>query len=55
MERVFNMGIGMTAIVNPADADRALRLLAARRIPAWHAGEVTQDPGGARLSGTYQP
>ena len=55
MERVFNMGIGMTAIVNPADADRALRLLAARGIPAWHAGEVTQDPGGARLSGTYQP
>ena len=46
MERVFNMGVGMTAVVARADADRALRLLAARGVPAWVLGEVV--PGSAR-------
>jgi phosphoribosylformylglycinamidine cyclo-ligase len=54
LERVFNMGIGMTAVVAPADADRALGLLARRGIPAWQAGEVTQAPERAHLTGTYQ-
>ena len=54
MERVFNMGVGMTAVVAAADADSALRTLTARGIPAWHLGEVTQEPEGARLVGTHQ-
>jgi phosphoribosylformylglycinamidine cyclo-ligase len=54
MERVFNMGIGMIAVVNAADADRALHSLTARGIPAWQLGEVTQDQDGARLVGSYQ-
>ena len=54
MERVFNMGIGMAAVVARADADRALRTLAARGIHAWCVGEVTQDPDGVRLVGDYK-
>jgi len=61
MERVFNMGVGMTAVVARADADRALRLLAARGVPAWvlgevvpgSAGEVVPGSGGARLTGQH--
>jgi phosphoribosylformylglycinamidine cyclo-ligase len=52
MERVFNMGVGMAAVVGKADADRALRLLATRGVPAWVLGEVV--PGsGARLTGQH--
>jgi phosphoribosylformylglycinamidine cyclo-ligase len=53
MERVFNMGVGMTAVVSPADADRALRVLAALGIQAWHLGEVTAEEG-VRLAGTHR-
>ena len=48
------MGIGMTAIVNAADADRALRMLTARGVPAWAVGEVTQGTEGARLASSYR-
>jgi phosphoribosylformylglycinamidine cyclo-ligase len=51
MERVFNMGVGMAAVVGRADADRALRLLAARSVPAWVLGEVVPGSGSARLTG----
>ena len=52
MERVFNMGVGMTAVV-ARDATRpALDLLAARGVPAWVLGEVTAGTGEARLIGT---
>ena len=54
MERVFNMGVGMVAVAAAADADRAVGLLNARGIPAWRAGEVTQDSEGARLVGAYR-
>jgi phosphoribosylformylglycinamidine cyclo-ligase len=53
MERVFNMGVGMAAIVGPADADLALRTLAARDLPAWIMGKVTLG-GGVRLVGHHQ-
>jgi phosphoribosylformylglycinamidine cyclo-ligase len=53
MERVFNMGVGMVAIVAAADADRALRLLADRELPTWIIGTVTSGTGVARLSGRY--
>src|SRR5207248_1415464 len=35
MERTFNMGVGMVAVVAAADADRALAMLDARGVPAW--------------------
>ena len=38
MERVFNMGVGMAAVVAADDADRALRVLAARDVTGWVLG-----------------
>ncbi|MEH0147210.1 phosphoribosylformylglycinamidine cyclo-ligase [Corynebacterium sp. Q4381] len=40
MEKTFNMGVGMVAIVAPEDRDRALAILAARHIDSWVLGEV---------------
>ena len=53
MERVFNMGVGMVAVVGRRDADNALRILAAGEVPAWLAGEITHGTGVARLSGRH--
>jgi phosphoribosylformylglycinamidine cyclo-ligase len=53
MERVFNMGVGMVAVVAARDADTALGLLASRDVPAWVAGEVTAGTGTARLAGGH--
>jgi phosphoribosylformylglycinamidine cyclo-ligase len=54
MERVFNMGAGMVAVVAADAADRALDLVNARGIPTWRAGEVTSDAEGVRLVGAYR-
>ncbi|WP_246842907.1 phosphoribosylformylglycinamidine cyclo-ligase [Allokutzneria sp. NRRL B-24872] len=40
MERTFNMGVGMVAVVAAEDTDRALAVLTARHVPAWVIGEV---------------
>jgi phosphoribosylformylglycinamidine cyclo-ligase len=53
MERVFNMGVGMVAVVAADEADRALALLAAREVPAWLAGQVGAGTGTARLHGRH--
>jgi phosphoribosylformylglycinamidine cyclo-ligase len=53
MEQVFNMGVGMVAIVAAPEASGALQLLADRQLPAWIVGEITAGTGGARLSGSY--
>jgi phosphoribosylformylglycinamidine cyclo-ligase len=53
MERVFNMGVGMAAVVAASDADRALRLLAARGVAAWALGEVTSGPPEVSLVGRH--
>lgn len=53
MERVFNMGVGMTAVVPAATADDALATLQARNVPAWILGEVTPAQG-VHLTGTHQ-
>ena len=53
MERVFNMGVGMVAVVGAQDAGPALSLLASRGVPAWLAGEVTEGAGVARLVGCH--
>jgi phosphoribosylformylglycinamidine cyclo-ligase len=53
MERVFNMGVGMAAVVGAGDAETALGLLASRGVPAWLAGEITVGSGAARLVGRH--
>jgi phosphoribosylformylglycinamidine cyclo-ligase len=53
MERVFNMGVGMTAVVARDATSQALDLLAARGVPAWVLGEVVPGAGEARLTGTH--
>ena len=53
MERVFNMGVGMVAIVAREDSDHALQLCAERGLPAWLAGEITPGSGHAQLNGTH--
>ncbi|MGW1681433.1 phosphoribosylformylglycinamidine cyclo-ligase [Saccharopolyspora sp. NPDC002376] len=44
MERTFNMGIGMVAVVTAEDVDRALAVLTARHVPAWVLGEISKQP-----------
>ena len=53
MERTFNMGVGMVALVPPADVDRALAVLTARHVPAWVAGEVAPGEGTVTLTGAH--
>jgi phosphoribosylformylglycinamidine cyclo-ligase len=53
MERVFNMGVGMVAVVAGHDCERALRLLAERGVPSWVAGQITSGAGCARLVGQH--
>jgi phosphoribosylformylglycinamidine cyclo-ligase len=53
MERVFNMGVGMAAIVSPAHADRAISLLGTLGVPAWLLGEIVEGSGSARLTGRH--
>ncbi|HTT50316.1 MAG TPA: phosphoribosylformylglycinamidine cyclo-ligase [Streptosporangiaceae bacterium] len=53
MERVFNMGVGMVAVLSHLDTDRALGLLAARGVPAWVLGMVVPGTGTARLTGQH--
>ncbi|HEX4428227.1 MAG TPA: phosphoribosylformylglycinamidine cyclo-ligase [Frankiaceae bacterium] len=57
MERTFNLGVGMIAIVPPADADRALATLLGRHVPAWVAGTVAAGvsgtPGSVALVGKH--
>ena len=53
MERTFNMGVGMVALVAPDDVDRALAVLTARHVPAWVAGEVRPGDGTVTLTGSH--
>lgn len=46
MEKTFNMGVGMVAIVSEEDRDRALALLTARHINAWELGTVRKSEEG---------
>jgi phosphoribosylformylglycinamidine cyclo-ligase len=53
LERTVNMGVGMVAVVPPEATDGTVRLLSARGIPTWYAGEILPGAGEARLTGTY--
>jgi len=50
MHQVFNMGIGMTAIVSGARAAGVLRSIRRRGFGAWAIGEVTRGKGKVKLS-----
>jgi phosphoribosylformylglycinamidine cyclo-ligase len=43
MERTFNLGVGMMAVVPAAAAGSALELLRTRGVDAWPCGEVCED------------
>lgn len=57
LERTFNMGVGMVAVLPEATALAAVRLLAERAQPAWILGHVDDDPtalaGSVELTGTH--
>jgi phosphoribosylformylglycinamidine cyclo-ligase len=69
LEKTFNMGVGMIALVSPETADVALARLAARGVDAWILGEARArlgaEPGDAppkgglggavTLTGTHAP
>ena len=48
MEKTFNMGVGMVAIVAPADIDRALAVLTASHLNSWVLGVVAKGKDGPR-------
>ncbi|WP_407686942.1 phosphoribosylformylglycinamidine cyclo-ligase [Mycobacterium sp. HUMS_1102779] len=48
MEKTFNMGVGMIAIVAPEDTDRALAILTARHLDCWVLGTVCKGKDGPR-------
>jgi phosphoribosylformylglycinamidine cyclo-ligase len=48
MDRTFNLGVGMVAVVPPESADEAIRLLGGRGLDAWVLGEVVPGHGEAR-------
>jgi phosphoribosylformylglycinamidine cyclo-ligase len=58
LEKTLNMGVGMVAVLPPAEADAALRELAALGQRAWVLGEImagadAQAEGSAELVGDY--
>ncbi len=59
MEKTFNMGVGMVAVVGEDDAERALAMLTARHVDCWKLGSVrfAEDPdnqdGDAVMVGEY--
>ena len=56
MEKTFNMGVGMVAIVAPEDTDRALAVLTARHLKCWTLGAITKggkDSPRAKLVGQH--
>lgn len=58
LEQTLNCGVGMVALVAPADADSAIELLETAGIPSWIAGEVTRatldNHGRVELVGAYR-
>jgi phosphoribosylformylglycinamidine cyclo-ligase len=56
MEKTFNLGVGMVAVVAPEDTDRALAVLTARHLNCWTLGAITKggkDSPRAKLVGQH--
>jgi phosphoribosylformylglycinamidine cyclo-ligase len=47
--QVFNMGIGIVAIVSAEKADAILKFIRAQKHKAWLIGEVVKGKGEARV------
>jgi phosphoribosylformylglycinamidine cyclo-ligase len=47
MDRTFNMGLGLVAVVGGADAPRAVELLAGRGLASWIVGAIEPGEGEA--------
>lgn len=58
MEKTFNMGVGMVAVVAEEDAERAQAILTARHVDCWNLGRVRLSADGeqerAVLSGEHR-
>jgi phosphoribosylformylglycinamidine cyclo-ligase len=54
LEQTLNCGVGMVALVDAEDADRAIEVLAGHDVTAWVAGEVVgAGRGEVRLTGHH--
>jgi phosphoribosylformylglycinamidine cyclo-ligase len=53
LERTLNLGVGMVAVVAAGSADRAVRLLADRGLPAWVLGSVLAGDGSVTVHGSH--
>ncbi|GAA1244559.1 phosphoribosylformylglycinamidine cyclo-ligase [Pseudonocardia aurantiaca] len=57
MEKTFNLGVGMVAVLPADDVDRALAVLTARHMPSWVLGEVrrsgSDEAGRVQLVGEH--
>ena len=49
MFRTFNMGVGMTLVIPPADVDAVTDLLLEHRHPATQIGEIIPGTGTVQL------
>jgi phosphoribosylformylglycinamidine cyclo-ligase len=55
MERTFNLGVGMVAVLPPERGADGLNLAQARGITAWRIGHVEPGSGYVRVTGEYRP
>ena len=49
MFNTYNLGVGMSVIVNPTEADEAVRVLRANGVDAYIMGEVVPGEGGVEI------
>jgi len=54
MDSTFNMGLGMTIVVAPADVPKALALLEARGLAAWDVGVIEAGAAGKEAEALVQ-
>jgi phosphoribosylformylglycinamidine cyclo-ligase len=55
LERAFNMGVGMTALVDADEADAAVRTLRERGVEAWVCGTAAPGDTGVSVVGEHAP
>ena len=53
LEQTLNCGVGMVALTDPEDADRAVAVLAGYGVRAWVAGTVGAGDGTVELVGQH--
>jgi phosphoribosylformylglycinamidine cyclo-ligase len=53
LEKTFNLGVGMVAVLPAERVADALALCTARGVAAWRLGEVVPGTGSVRMNGVY--